>query len=187
MNGAMNGSSLNYMRVPASRKFYFGGHFVVSGWFMANDIAENDDPRLISKKNGMSYAFKNKAGFEINYENALTNLLVRGQGTSNFITNTPSILNSWVNLVVVFSGTNVTVYANGKNVGSGIISEVLDNDDYLTLGGGDDPYSLNGQYDEIRLRGGSLSADRIKADYDMIVNRNFLRYGPVENGKGTTE
>ena len=187
VNGAMNGSSLNYMRVPASRKFYFGGHFVVSGWFMANDIAENDDPRLISKKNGISYAFKNKAGFEINYENALTNLLVRGQGTSNFITNTPSILNSWVNLIVVFSGTNVTVYANGKNVGSGIISEVLDNDDYLTLGGGDDPYSLNGQYDEIRLRGGSLSADRIKADYDMIVNRNFLRYGPVENGKGTAE
>ena len=43
------------------------------------------------------------------------------------------------------------------------------------------------QYDEIRLSGGSLSADRIKADYDMIVNRNFLRYGPVENGKGKAE
>jgi hypothetical protein len=41
--------------------------------------------------------------------------------------------------------------------------------------------------DIIRLRGGTLSADRIKADYDMIVNRNFLRYGPVENGKGATE
>ena len=41
--------------------------------------------------------------------------------------------------------------------------------------------------DFIRLRGGSLSADRIKADYDMIVNRNFLRYGPVESGKGATE
>ena len=40
---------------------------------------------------------------------------------------------------------------------------------------------------EIRLRGGSLSADRIKADYDMIVNRNFLRYGPVDNGKGEAE
>ena len=41
--------------------------------------------------------------------------------------------------------------------------------------------------DLIRLRGGSLSAYRIKADYDMIVNRNFLRYGPVENGKGVAE
>jgi len=33
-------------------------------------------------------------------------------------------------------------------------------------------------------RGGSLSAARIKADYDMIKNRNFLTYGPVENGRG---
>ena len=37
---------------------------------------------------------------------------------------------------------------------------------------------------EIRLRGGSLSAARIKADYDMIKNRNFLTYGSVENGMG---
>ena len=44
-----------------------------------------------------------------------------------------------------------------------------------------------GQYDEIRLRGGSLSADRIKADYDMIKNRNFLTYGPVESGRGAAE
>ena len=33
-----------------------------------------------------------------------------------------------------------------------------------------------GQYDEIRLRGGTLSADRIKADYDMIANKNFCTY-----------
>ena len=39
--------------------------------------------------------------------------------------------------------------------------------------------SFNGQYDEIRLRGGTLSADRIKADYDMIVNRDFCTYGKV--------
>ena len=59
----------------------------------------------------------------------------------------------------------------------------------LVLGGAlaDDSYSLNGQYDEIRLRGGTLSADRIKADYDMIKNRNFLTYGPVESGRGAEE
>ena len=43
------------------------------------------------------------------------------------------------------------------------------------------------QYDEIRLRGGSLSADRIKADYDMIKNRDFLIYGSVKNGMGAAE
>ena len=44
--------------------------------------------------------------------------------------------------------------------------------------------SFNGQYDEIRLRGGTLSADRIKADYDMIANRDFCTYGKVEGGAG---
>lgn len=50
-------------------------------------------------------------------------------------------------------------------------------------------WSLNGQYDEIRLRGGTLSADWIKADYDMIKNRDFLIYiyGPVKNGMGAAE
>ena len=42
--------------------------------------------------------------------------------------------------------------------------------------------SFNGQYDEIRLRGGSLPADWIKADYDMIANREFLSYGAVRAG-----
>ena len=97
------------------------------------------------------------------------------------------MLNAWVNILVIFEDDVVTTYANGRNVGTGSISAVLDNDDYLTFGGYGGLFSLNGQYDEIRLRGGSLSADRIKADYDMIVNRNFLRYGSVENGKGAAE
>ena len=41
---------------------------------------------------------------------------------------------------------------------------------------------MSGQYDEIRLRGGTLSADRIKADYDMIAKRDFCTYGKVEGG-----
>ena len=57
----------------------------------------------------------------------------------------------------------------------------------LALGGfqgKDTSTSLNGQYDEIRLRGGSLSADRIKADYDMIAKHDFCMYGKVEAGPG---
>ena len=84
---------------------------------------------------------------------------------------------------MVFSGTNASIYTNGCCRAEGTIDTVLDNDDYLAFGGNDAVYSLNGQYDEIRLRGGLLSADRIKADYDMIKNRNFLTYGPVESGR----
>lgn len=57
-------------------------------------------------------------------------------------------------------------------------------DNGLPLGLGNKPdVAINpafvGQYDEIRLRGGTLSADRIKADYDMIANRDFCTYGKV--------
>ena len=88
---------------------------------------------------------------------------------------------------MVFADTSTAIYTNGCLRAVGTIDTVLDNDDYLTFGGGDAVYSLNGQCDEIRLRGGSLSADRIKADYDMIKNRNFLIYAPVVNGKGVAE
>ena len=33
------------------------------------------------------------------------------------------------------------------------------------------------------LSGGTLSADRIKADYDMIANRAFLAYGKTKGNE----
>ena len=96
-------------------------------------------------------------------------------------------MKSWVYLVANFDDTNVLIYANGNFVTNGTIKAVID-DPAPIVAIGSSPsgvmWSLNGQYDEIRLRGGLLSADRIKADYDMIKNRNFLTYGPVENGRG---
>ncbi|MBR1566499.1 MAG: hypothetical protein IJ649_07020, partial [Oscillospiraceae bacterium] len=188
VNGTQNGRGLNYMLVPTASVFRFGGRFVASGWFRGNDIVSGDDPRLISKKSGGVSPWSNHAGFDINYENTLDNLLVRGQDSTRVITNTPSALNNWVCLNVVVADTSVTVYTNGAAVGTGTIGAVLDNDDCLTFGGGEAPYfSLNGQYDEIRLRGGALSADRIKADYDMIANRNFLKASATQRGEGAAE
>ena len=82
-------------------------------------------------------------------------------------------------------GAETLTYSSQWDGGDGEMVTIAENAKVLLLGGLS--CSLNGKYDEIRLRGGSLSADRIKADYDMIVNRSFLRYGPVENGKGATE
>ncbi len=82
------------------------------------------------------------------------------------------------------------MYANGVLVTNGVIKAVVD-DTTSELAFGNNAnggiWSLNGQYDEIRLRGGTLSADWIKADYDMIKNRDFLIYGPVKNGMGAAE
>ena len=192
VNGTANGTWLNNMFVPVAMQFRFGNEFVVGGWFRANGInigstpALSDDPRLISKKRGVYKPYSNKTGFEVNFEDSLTKLLVRGQSSSYFYAKTPTALNNWVSLTVAYNGTSASVYTNGCLSASRIIEEVLDNDDSITFGGGESVYSLNGQYDEIRLRGGSLSADRIKADYDMIAHPGFLNYSSVTNGAGTT-
>ena len=96
---------------------------------------------------------------------------------------------AWVNTIAVYSDAVFSCFTNGVISLTGESVAATDNGLGLAFGcnppGNENTWC--GQYDEIRLRGGSLSADRIKADYDMIVNRNFLRYGPVENGKGATE
>ena len=189
VNGTINGSGGNFMVVPSASVFCFSGCFVASGWFRGNSKGEEDDPRLITKKNSnVINPWSGPSGFDINYENSFDNLLIRGSGDVGFNVSVPSALDNWVFLVSVFNNANISVYANGVLVCNEEIEPVVDNDEYISFGGRDAPFwSLNGQYDEIRLCGGSLSADRVKADYDMIVNRNFLRYGPVANGKGIAE
>ena len=101
----------------------------------------------------------------------------------------PTALKTWVKLLAELSGTNLNLYDNGVFLTNRVIKAVCD-DDANAMGFGGSAsgiWSLNGQYDEIRLRGGSLSADRIKADYDMVANRDFCTYGTVKNGMGTVE
>ena len=192
VNGTVNGKGLNYLCTPASYKFAFGGEFVVMGWFRVENLIPDgipvatgfDDPRLVSVKQNH---IDQLTGFELQFENGADKFCCKAQTNSVLIAQTPSALQSWVNLVANFDSTNVLIYANGNFVTNGTIRAVID-DPAPTIAIGSSPsgvmWSLNGQYDEIRLRGGSLSADRIKADYDMIKNRNFLTYGPVESGRG---
>ena len=189
VNGRANGKGGNYLTVPASDAFALGGEFSVAGWFrleklvcLNDSTTDCDDPRLISLK---PQSFNQMTGFEINFENRADYLAVRAQTNSYFYVNTPSALTNWVSLVAQYSQTNVSVYANGNLLTNAIVKRVID-DEGVMLGIGNNAngslWSVNGQYDEIRLRGGTLSADRIKADYDMIMNRRFLTYGTVECG-----
>ena len=194
VNGTVNGKGGTYLRVPASSLYSFGGEFIVGGWFrveklidMGNWVNNLDDPRLVSLKPDY---YSQRTGFELQFENGAERFCCRAQTNSCVITTTPSALKNWVNLVANFKNTNVLMYANGVLVTNGVIKAVVD-DTTSELAFGNNAngsiWSLNGQYDEIRLRGGTLSADWIKADYDMIKNRDFLIYGPVKNGMGATE
>ena len=120
----------------------------------------------------------------------MQNFSVRA-ASADFLNCSSPDMGNWTMLCVKYSGNHVTAYTNGALAASATLdATATDNQMSLALGGfqgKDASTSLNGQYDEIRLRGGTLSADWIKADYDMIKNRNFLRYGPVESGKGAAE
>ena len=192
VNGMLNGKCGNYLHVPASRRFSLGGNFCAEGWFrVENQIqltSENDydDPRLISLK---PVHPNQETGFEMQFENGADHFYVKARAKSSGSVICPTALKTWVKLLADFSGTNLNLYANGVFLTNRVIKAVCD-DDANTMGFGGSAsgiWSLNGQYDEIRLRGGTLSADWIKADYDMIKNRDFLIYGPVKNGMGAAE
>ena len=108
---------------------------------------------------------------------------------SQFLVPVPDLREGWRALCFVFDGATFSCYTNGALSVSGENVAATDNGNVLVFGcnpNGSD-YTWRGWYDEIRLRGGTLSADRIKADYDMVTNRDFLGYGAVVKETGAAE
>ena len=171
----------NYMLVPSYDALSLGGEFLASIWIKGS--VPRNFPRVFSRK----YVNEDAGGFEmwITHEGTVG---MRGSLVATTADMQLPPYSEWVMLSVSFEGDTVSCYTNGVlcGVSNGEIGATFDNGVPLGIGnkpGGSIPTFL-GQYDEIRLRGGTLSADRIKADYDMIKNRNFLTYGPVESGRG---
>ena len=175
----------NYLLVPSYDALALGSKFSVSAWFRADQVV--NFPRMIARKNTTS-----EQGWEIHpRQSSTTNISLRGSASNHMIFDIPDMLRTWVSITAVFDGSTFSCYTNGvQSIGmpaaNGETTAAVDNG--LGLGFGSIPRGQGngwcGQYDEIRLRGGSLSADRIKADYDMVKNRNFLSYGPVSDGRG---
>ena len=170
----------NAIEIPSYDCLGLGCDFTLTGWFWANEVIGY--PRLFSRK----CDDREMSGFELltHYCDPIM-LSVRGssypvEGEDKFYV--PNLTDSWTSMVLVYHGGSVDCYSNGVKSVSVNVASVIDNGRSLKIGGGTGYGSFAGQYDEIRLRGGSLSADRIKADYDMIANREFLSYGAVRSG-----
>ncbi len=175
----------NYMLIPSYDALKLGDQFVVSIWFKGEAI--RNYPRLISRK----YDIADVGGFEYAVNNLGTSDIRGGTSVCTSQIALPDYSNQWVQVAIVFENDIVTCYTNGAQAAyfAGVIAPPIDNGYPLAFGNkpnGVNP-SFYGQYDEIRLRGGTLSADRIKADYDMIANRDFLGYGEVTKDVGVTE
>ena len=165
--------------VPSYDWLHLGGVFVASGWCRADQV--QGYPKIFYRNN-TSWS-DGGWGAELRYGSP-TSVTIVGRNNSTYIigATAPSVLGNWVNYAFVYNGNQVSFYTNGVFAVKGGIVAPADNGLSLKIASG-----FHGQCDEIRLRGGSLSAARIKADYDMIKNRNFLTYGPIESERGATE
>ena len=92
----------------------------------------------------------------------------------------PSVLNNWVHLVAVYSGTTLTVYANGVKAFEGAITAVPNSNNKVCFGskGGLFNGHFTGLFDEFRLCDVVRSADWVKAEYDQS-GTSFLSTGAV--------
>ena len=169
----------NYMLVPSYDGLELHDRFLVSIWIKGT--VPRNYPRLISRKN----ANEDLGGFEVSINDKGTCDIRGGSNACTPGIPLPPYSNSWAQVLVAFEGDTVNCYTNGALSGSysGVIAPPDDNGNVLAFGNKPNPINptYTGQYDEIRLSGGALSADRIKADYDMIANRNWLTYGKVED------
>ena len=175
----------NYLLTPSCDALQIGGSLVASGWFRAEKVV--NFPRMISRKKSSGTS----DGWEIHpRQHSTTNISVRGATSGSMVCDVPNMDKTWVSIVAVYEPGHFSCYTNGVLCGMSdsetIAIAPVDNGLGLAFGCNPpgDENTWCGQYDEIRLRGGSLSADRIKADYDMIKNRNFLRYSAAERGNG---
>ena len=168
----------NLMVIPSYDALGLDGQFVVSAWVNGED--DPLSPRLFSRKNYWSAS----DGWEVSIGWPIAT--IRGASSSFASFERPSIASGWIYFACEFAASEVRFYTNGVlHACSTIDACATDNGRMLAVGGilgSDNSHTFCGQYDEIRLRGGSLSADRIKADYDMIANRDFCTYGKVEAG-----
>ena len=175
----------NFMVVPSYDALQLGDLFIVTGWFNINDI-NGWQNFFVRKENRerLPNGWDAPGGWGVQLRNSATSIFVLGSSREKLTALTiPDVQENWVSFAFAYENDYVSCYTNGCLLAKIETVSVLDNGELLGIGGwpnGIEGYTLNGQYDEIRLRGGSLSADRIKADYDMIANRDFCTYGKVE-------
>ena len=173
VNATENRTSGNYMLVPSYDALALGGEFVFSGWVKKNGYSAS--PRFVSRKERL---WDDASGWEI-----CVGTLTMRAASADYLRLESFDAREWTMIHGIYSGYDVALYTNGMLAATATLNAMAtDNGMTLAFGGfqgNDSSHSLNGQYDEIRLRGGTLSADRIKADYDMINDRNFLTYGSV--------
>lgn len=173
-NGSNGAEDRAYLSIPDYDSFALGDTFTVSGFFRVAGSA--GWYRLFSRKTSSG-----GWGQETLWSDASTVYVYGASGASPTVS-VPGLVGSYVHLAFVYSGAICAVYANGSLLDMLSIGPASDNGAPLSIGctsSGDD-WSLYGDYDEVRLCGDALSADRIAADHATATRADFLSYGAAQ-------
>lgn len=177
-NGGNGGNATEdraYLSVPNYDSFALADTFTASGFFRID--GSGGWYRLFSRR-GSDGGW----GQEV-YCNDAETVYVYGAGGPTPTVNVPGLVGGWVYLTFAYSGATCKVYANGALINTLDINPATENGLPLAIGctpSGDD-WCLVGDYDEVRLCAGNLSAERIAADYATATKKDFLAYGVVES------
>ena len=167
------------VKVPNYNSLALGGTFTASGWFRSSAAITTYPKAFYRNESGWT-----AGGWGVEFATSATSINIVGASNTSYLKHVtvPTVVNKWVYLTFVYNGTTATCYANGASVQSGTIVAAKDNGKALSVGSGG---LLS---DEVRLRKGTLTADRIKADYNIIANKSFLSASaPVSRDSVVTE
>ena len=187
-----------FLKVKSYDNLGLGDTYVISGWWNVQDFHGNYD-RNHRTRNGRFFARKtsyntNGGGFNLSFNNSLTASNLRGSGDKTYSPSIPSSDKKWVHMAFEFNGGKLTVYGNGKKIGTGDINAAGDNGCDLGIGSelgtnGSGEYSSDsyvvGLFDEVRLldRNSEVNyEDWFAAEYAMGNDKSFLTEFEVSSG-----
>ena len=170
VNARANDSNVTYMSIPSYDSYALGGEFTISGWFHADDI--NGGENIFARRKH----YGDPGGFHIVLKNS-KQADARGDTARSIVVTWPDITEKWVYLAFVYKGDSLAAYVNGACQKSGTIGAASDNGQQLSIGNNSvgNAVKFNGQYDEVRLSKGAMSASRVAADYATMFKASFLR------------
>lgn len=186
INQTINQTNYNALQVPNyDGKKNLNGIFTISGWYKAHAV--NGYPRLFSRKNNWT----DTNGFEIQMNNgSKTQATIRGAGgDAHQITfDMPDLTADWVHLSAAYNGTQLTVFVNGQQVAAGEIETATNNGRPLSFGNNAtvSEQSLNGRYDDLRLRTGAVSAAWAQAEFEQAKRDGRYTITPVNQKPDAT-
>lgn len=165
-----------------------GDTFTVSGWFRYYKVGQGVSyDRLFSRKS----AYNSTGGWEVSLSQDKAQALdIRGGAqtsySSDMLLATPINDGTWHFLTITYMGETVSAYENGVKIvdNQSITTAASASDQGFVIGdnGTHKEVTFKGTVDEIRLGGGTLSAARIRADYETVADRNFFTARPYKPG-----